>query len=57
MFFEKISLSGIQYSDLILPNCQCTCNHPNQPNGKSTDGAQAGKQNKTNNGTCSPQSA
>ena len=54
MFFEKISEGGYLYSQFLTTyGCKCICNHPNQPFGKSTDGADKGMNDKTNNNTCS----
>ena len=58
MLFEKINQGSYQYSNsLITFGCQCTCNHPNQSGGKSSDGASNGQISRTNNNTCSPVTA
>ena len=55
MLFGKISQGGYQYSNSLTTfGCNCKCNHPNQNGGKSTDGADNGRNSKINNNTCSP---
>lgn len=54
MLFSKIITDDQSNAGIIIPfGCSCTCNHPNQAGGKSSDGAKNGAQKKTNNGTCS----
>ena len=55
LFSKKISDDQSNAGIIIPYGCSCTCNHPNQPGGKSSDYAKNFQNKKTNNGTCTVQ--